>query len=49
MRELDYVPDAIASSLALRRSRMLLARLAGEAVGNRRLDLGHELVIRESA
>ena len=28
---------------------LLLARLAGEAVGNRRLDLGHELVIRESA
>ena len=28
---------------------LLLARLAGEATGNRRLDLGHELVIRESA
>jgi len=28
---------------------LLLARLAGEAVGGRRLDLGYELVIRESA
>ncbi len=35
--------------MGLQAAELLLARLAGEAVGGRRLDLGYELVIRESA